>query len=122
MVNYDQKCTCKIYISVANSSSPECIYLRALHRIQGKKDVMSSKSGPCLLQKTILIHDLLHNFHSSNSGQFVLVATWNCVISHLSFTVTKVFVFSLDQDVTCYLHDIVTQVHCQVISCVIHGG
>jgi hypothetical protein len=41
-----QKITYKIYISVISSSYPKFIYLRASHRIQGKKDDMSSKSGP----------------------------------------------------------------------------
>jgi hypothetical protein len=42
------KITNKIYISVTSSSYPRFIYLRASHRIQGKKDDMSSKSGPWL--------------------------------------------------------------------------
>jgi hypothetical protein len=41
-----QKITYRIYISVTNSSAPGFIYLRASHRIQGKKDDTSSKSGP----------------------------------------------------------------------------
>jgi hypothetical protein len=44
----DQKITRGIYISVTSSSSPGFIYLRASHMIQGKKDDMTSKSGPCL--------------------------------------------------------------------------
>jgi hypothetical protein len=40
------KITCKIYISVTSNSYPRFIYLRASHRIQGKKDDMPSKSGP----------------------------------------------------------------------------
>jgi hypothetical protein len=42
-----QKITYKINISVSGSSSPGFVYLRTSHRIQGRKDVMSSKSGPC---------------------------------------------------------------------------
>jgi hypothetical protein len=48
MMKNDQKIAYKIYISVTSSSSLGFIYLRALHRTQGKKDVMSSKSGPWL--------------------------------------------------------------------------
>jgi hypothetical protein len=36
----------KSYISVTSSSSPGFIYLRASHRLQAKKDDMSSKFGP----------------------------------------------------------------------------
>jgi hypothetical protein len=46
MMKNDQKITYGIYISVTSSSSPGFIYSRASHRIQGKKDDMSSKSGP----------------------------------------------------------------------------
>jgi hypothetical protein len=46
MTKNDQKMTYKNYISVTSSSSPGFIYLQASHRIQEKKDDMSSKSGP----------------------------------------------------------------------------
>jgi hypothetical protein len=43
--------TYKSYISVTSSSSLGFIYLQASHRIQGKKDDMSSKSRPWLSVK-----------------------------------------------------------------------
>jgi hypothetical protein len=41
-----QKMTYRIYIFVTRSSYPGFIYLKEPHMIHGKKDDMSSKSGP----------------------------------------------------------------------------
>jgi hypothetical protein len=45
MMENDQKLHIKTYISVTSSSSLGFIYLRASHRIQGKKDDMSLNPG-----------------------------------------------------------------------------
>jgi hypothetical protein len=63
MTKNDQKIAYKIYISATSSSSPGFIYLRESQRLQGKKDVMSSKSGPCFLPSL-----LSYNFYGSERG------------------------------------------------------
>lgn len=42
-VENDEKNSYKIYISITRSSAPEFIYLKALYRIQGKKDVIKTR-------------------------------------------------------------------------------
>jgi hypothetical protein len=66
MSKNDKKITYKIYISVTSSSYPRFTYLRASHRIQGKKMTCHQNRGPG--------HDSLrlHNHQSVNAVRLVL--------------------------------------------------
>jgi hypothetical protein len=50
-----QKIAYKIYMSVTSSSFSGFIYLRALHRIQGKKDVLALNLGPAHDNEVLVI-------------------------------------------------------------------